>query len=122
MLDVGCGRGSVLPVAEARPLTATDLTPATAAFTARDVARAGLQAIVTDAGLMAPTVAKYRDETMGSHGGRELLRHLPSNRIEAASVDAAQALASVRNTGGELSLTDAVRITITGFGPGKGTR
>lgn len=49
---------------------------------------------------------------MWSHGGRALRQHLPADRLDAATVDAARVLESVRVPEGDLSLTTMGRITI----------
>jgi hypothetical protein len=61
--------------------------------------------------------SRFRDvdhwmEWMWSHGGRALLRHIPTDRLQAATTDAARALAPARLSGGGLTLTTAVRFTV----------
>ncbi|MFC7550490.1 class I SAM-dependent methyltransferase [Plantactinospora sp. GCM10030261] len=62
-------------------------------------------------------VSRFRDvdhwlEWMWSHGGRALLRHIPTDRLPAATAAAARALEHARAVDGGLSLTTEVRITV----------
>ncbi|TDC38636.1 methyltransferase domain-containing protein [Micromonospora sp. KC213] len=51
-------------------------------------------------------------EWMWSHGGRALLSHIPADRLDAATADAARALEPARLSGGGLTLTTAIRVTV----------
>ncbi|WP_370518238.1 class I SAM-dependent methyltransferase [Micromonospora sp. AMSO31t] len=54
-----------------------------------------------------------------SHGGRALLRHIPQERLPAATADAAAALRQAQTSDGGIVLTTTARITIaeTATGP-----
>lgn len=82
-----------------------------------------ITATMTAAGLDIAAISEHRVESrfhdvnhwmrwMWSHGGRELLQHLPADRLDAATADAARALESARTPEGDLSLTTAGRITV----------
>ncbi|MDG4811051.1 class I SAM-dependent methyltransferase [Micromonospora sp. WMMD1120] len=53
-----------------------------------------------------------------SHGARALLRHIPADRLDAATTDAARALEPARVPGGGLALTTAIRVTVAVRTPG----
>lgn len=78
---------------------------------------------MTAAGLDVVAISEHRVESrfhdvdhwmqwMWSHGARALLQHLPADRLDAATADAARALGSARAPDGGLSLTTAGRLTI----------
>ncbi|TDB95497.1 methyltransferase domain-containing protein [Micromonospora fluostatini] len=82
-----------------------------------------IRATMTEAGLAVTAISEHRVESrfrdvdhwmewMWSHGGRALLRHVPADRLEAATADAARALKPARVDDGGLSLTTAVRVTV----------
>ncbi|WP_019872335.1 class I SAM-dependent methyltransferase [Salinispora oceanensis] len=88
-----------------------------------------ITATMAAAGLDVTAISEHRVESrfqdvdhwmrwMWSHGGRALLQHLPADRLDAATTDAARVLESVRAPGGDLMLTTVGRITIAVPRPG----
>ncbi|GAB3839279.1 hypothetical protein GCM10029963_06310 [Micromonospora andamanensis] len=82
-----------------------------------------ISATMDGAGLAVTSIVEHRVESrfddvdhwmrwMWSHGGRALLRHLPQDRLPAATADAAEALDAARAPGGGLRLTTEIRITV----------
>ncbi|TDC85620.1 methyltransferase domain-containing protein [Micromonospora sp. KC606] len=82
-----------------------------------------ITATLAAVGLTVATIGEHRVESrfrdidhwtewMWSHGGRALLRHIPADRLDAATADAARALEPARVPGGGLTLTTAVRMTV----------
>ncbi|GIJ23739.1 class I SAM-dependent methyltransferase [Micromonospora lutea] len=82
-----------------------------------------ITATMTGAGLAVTSIVEHRVESrfddadhwmrwMWSHGARALLRHLPTDRLPAATADAAAALEAARVPGGGLRLTTEIRITV----------
>ncbi|MEU6208130.1 class I SAM-dependent methyltransferase [Micromonospora musae] len=82
-----------------------------------------ITATMAEAGLVVAASTEHRIESrfrdvghwmewMWSRGGRALLRHIPPQRHDAATADAAQALEAARVPGGGVSLTTAIRITV----------
>lgn len=82
-----------------------------------------ITATMTAAGLDVAAISEHRVESrfhdvdhwmrwMWSHGARALLRHLPADRLDAATADAARALEPARTSDGGLSLTTAGRLTL----------
>lgn len=86
-------------------------------------------ATMAAAGLDVVAISEHRVESrfhdvnhwmrwMWSHGGRALLQHLPADRLDAATDDAAQVLESVRAPEGDLTLTTVGRVTVAVPQPG----
>ncbi|MCX4471360.1 methyltransferase domain-containing protein [Micromonospora sp. NBC_01655] len=82
-----------------------------------------ITATMAAAGFAVTAISEYRVESrfrdvdhwtewMWSHGGRALLRHIPADRLDAATTDAGRALEPARLAGGGLTLTTAIRITV----------
>ncbi|MER7457982.1 methyltransferase domain-containing protein [Micromonospora sp. NPDC126480] len=80
-------------------------------------------ATMAAAGLAVTTISEHRVEShfrdvdhwmewMWSHGGRALLRHIPADRLDTATTEAARALEPARLSGGGLTLTTAIRVTV----------
>lgn len=88
-----------------------------------------ITATMAAAGLDVVAISEHRVESrfhdvnhwmrwMWSHGGRALLQHLPADRLDAATDDAAQVLESVRAPEGDLTLTTVGRVTVAVPQPG----
>jgi ubiquinone/menaquinone biosynthesis C-methylase UbiE len=82
-----------------------------------------ITATMATAGLAVTAITEHRVESrfrdvdhwmewMWSHGGRALLRHISADRLQVATTDAARALEPARLSGGGLTLTTAVRVTV----------
>ncbi|RKN47556.1 class I SAM-dependent methyltransferase [Micromonospora endolithica] len=80
-------------------------------------------ATMAAAGLTVTAISQHRVESrfrdvdhwmewMWSHGARALLRHIPAELLDAATTDAARALAPARLPGGGLALITTIRVTV----------
>jgi ubiquinone/menaquinone biosynthesis C-methylase UbiE len=109
-----------LPADRPRPAPAIDPFADGVAITAT-LASAGLTPIAIDE---VRVESRFHDVDhwmawMWSHGGRALLRHIPQERLAAATADAAAALGQAQTSGGDIVLTTTARITTaeTAAGP-----